>query len=115
MLVSLLSYLMHTIELGLLGQVFVPITSLWITLMFSCALYRLQVRENFQALLDFKLLVKMSVALWRPLALPLLGFYGFFVLVRPLYGLSFFLGFLLILSYTVICLRTMETRKQRVL
>jgi hypothetical protein len=108
-----LDVLLNQIDLGLLGKILLPLGSLWLTLLFSAALYRMQARASFRALVEFRLIANMSKALLRPLTLPLLVFYGFYALVAPLYGLSFFIGFLLILSYTVVCLRTMEQSKRR--
>ena len=113
LLIASLNILLIKVELGLLGKILLPVASLWLTILFSAALYRMQAREHFKALLEFGLILKMSKGLLRPLALPLLVFYGFHVLVSPLYGLSFFVGFLLILSYTVVCLKSMEQSKRR--
>lgn len=113
LLVAFLSHLLGQAGLSLIGTVLTALATLGFTLLFSCALYRLQSQENFSSLAEVRLVIGMSAALWRPLALPLMAFYGFYVLVFPLYGLSFFIGFLLILSYTVLCLRTIEQRRRR--
>lgn len=115
LLLTTLHVLLIQVELGLLGKILLPVGLLWFTLLFSSALYRMQAKENFRALLEFRLILNMTKALLRPLVLPLLVFYGFHVLVAPLYGLSFFIGFLLILSYTAVCLKTIEQSKRRAL
>lgn len=115
LLITSLHILLIKVELGLLGKILLPVGSLWFTLLFSAALYRMQAREHLKALLELSLILNMTKVLLRPLVLPMLVFYGFHVLVLPLYGLSFFIGFLLILSYTVVCIKTMEQSKRRAL
>lgn len=115
LLITSLHILLIKVELGLLGKILLPVGSLWFTLLFSAALYRMQAREHLKALLELSLILNMTKVLLRPLVLPMLVFYGFHILVSPLYGLSFFIGFLLILSYTVVCIKTMEQSKRRAL
>ena len=110
---ALLSQLLGQAGLDLVGTVFSTVTTLAFTLLFSCALYRMQSKNDFRTLREVRLVFGMALALWKPLVLPLMAFYGFYILVFPLYGLSFFLGFLLILSYTVLCLRTLEQHSRR--
>ncbi len=113
LVMALLSRLLGQAGLDLVGTVFSTVITLAFTLLFSCALYRMQSKSDFRSLKEVRLVFGMALALWKPLVLPLMAFYGFYVLVFPLYGLSFFLGFLLILSYTVLCLRTLEQRSRR--
>ena len=112
-IVLILSLILGQVGLGLVGSLLTAVIALGSTLIFSCALYRLQSRGNFNSLVEVKLIAEMAVALFKPLSLPLLAFYGFHVLVFPLYGFSLFLGYLVILSYTVLCLKTMELHKRR--
>lgn len=107
--------LLREAGLFLIGLILVPLVGLYLTLLFCAALYRSQTRQRLLDFRELPLLIQITKNLLRPMAIPLFSFYGLHVLVQPLYGFSFFIGFLLIISYTIICLRTMETRKNQVL
>jgi hypothetical protein len=111
----ILAMLLREVGLVLIGLILVPLVGLYVTLLFCAALYRSQTRDRLLDFRELPLLLQITKGLLRPMAIPLFSFYGLHVLVKPLYGFSFFIGFLLIMSYTVICLRTMETRKNQVL
>lgn len=112
-LVVILKSILSQIGLDFLGSVLAALIILGATLIFSCALYRIQSRNNLNALTQIRIIFGMALILFKPLSLPLLAFYGFHVLVFPLYGFPLFIGNLLILSYSVLCLKTLELRRQR--
>ena len=96
-------------------QIGLTIGVLYFSIVFCVALNRVQALQNFKILSKFRLLIKLSNKLVLPMLIPLLVFYGFHMIVKPLYGVSFFLGFLVLLSYSAISMQTMAIRGKRAL
>ena len=78
--------------------------------LFCAALYRLQMRADFKDVLDLVLIIRMNTLDLLGLILPALVFLGIFALGWPLYGFTFFAGFLLLVTYTGIRYRMLEQR-----
>jgi hypothetical protein len=78
--------------------------------LFSSALYRLQMRAEFKDLLDVPLIMRMTFMELPRLIIPALTFLGVFALALPLYGFALFGGFLILIAYTGLCYREMEHR-----
>lgn len=97
--------------LGALGYLLVAFVFLIASIMFCSALYRLHMYSDYKALLDVALVLQMSCAGVSSFILPVLVFTGFCVLVLPLYGFAFFLGFLFLISQTSLYFRTHELRR----
>lgn len=107
-LVFLLSGIFNSIGLGVMSHLVFSITFLVSSILFSSALYRLQMRSDFKDLLDVQLIVQMSCMEKQRFMIPALVFWGIFALSDHLYGFTFFLGFLLLITYTGLCYRSIE-------
>ncbi len=58
---------------------------------------------------------QLALAALRPLAIPVLAFWGLCVLAVPLYGFAFFFGSWVLLSYSSVLFSSMENKSQPVL
>jgi hypothetical protein len=106
-----ISWVLALISLGALCNVFFLTCVLLATVLFSAALYRYNMREDFKDLLDLSLILRMARLELPHLILPLLVFVGLCVLLMPFYGFSLFSGFLLLITVTSLRYRSLE-RKQ---
>jgi hypothetical protein len=68
-------------------------------ILFSSALFRYQSRTDLKALLDIVPIFQMTYARIPCFIMPMLLFIGIFAIILPLYGVAFFLGFILFLAY----------------
>ena len=68
--------------------------------LFCAALYRFQGSRNFYTLLDFRLILRMALALLQTQFIVLVACYGLFFLFLPLYGFSIFSVLLIALIQT---------------
>jgi len=55
--------------------------------------------EEFQDALQFRRITQQVIHGWKPLALPIVAFWGIFLLALPIYGLSFFIGAWILIAY----------------
>lgn len=107
-LMSLLSGLLATIRLGAISYLVISITVLISPILFSSALYRLQMRSDFKDLLDVALIFRMTYIEMPRFVIPAFVFLGIFALSVPLYGFAVFFGFLMLIAYTGLCYRSLE-------
>ena len=96
----LLSGLLQLVELGALAYLLVAVVFLAAPVLFCAALYRLQTRSDFSDLLDIALIFRMSFTEAPRFIIPALVYVGLFALALPLYGFPFFIGFLLLITFT---------------
>ena len=108
LLASLIAWLMPFVYLGALSSIFFLTSVLLSTVLFSSALYRYNMRRNFKDLLDILLIFRMTRMEMSRLILPGFAFLGFLVLLKPLYGFAIFGGFLVLITYTSLCFRSIE-------
>ncbi|CAA6679586.1 MULTISPECIES: DUF4013 domain-containing protein [unclassified Lentimonas] len=81
------------------------------SVLFSVALYRLQMRSDFKDLLDVVLIVRMSCMKGHEFIIPVLVFLGICAFSLPLYGFAFFVSFLLLIAQASLCYRSLESGK----
>ena len=67
-------------------------------ILFISALSHYHIRENFKDLLNFRLILNNSQAVFSGLIVPSIIFLGFFLWLLPFYGFGLFGGFLLLLT-----------------
>ena len=82
-----------------------------VSVLFCAALYRLQMRSNYRDLLDVVLIARMTFMKAHEFIIPALVFLGICAFSLPLYGFAFFVGFLLLITQTSLCYRSLESRK----
>jgi hypothetical protein len=78
--------------------------------LFSSALYRLQMKSDFKDLLDVGLILRMSYRELPRFIIPALVFLGILAFALPLYGFALFAGFLMLIAYTGLCYRSLVNR-----
>ena len=106
--ISFLSGFIGAIGLGAVAYLLfagVLLVSPWL---FSAALYRLQMRQDFRDLLDLPLIFKLCYAFALPMLVPALALFGIGALLLPLYGFAFFVGALVLIAYSTLCYRVAE-------
>ncbi len=81
------------------------------SVVFCGALYRLQMRSDYRDLLDVVLILRMSYMKAHEFMIPALVFLGICAFSLPLYGFAFFVGFLLLMTQTSLCYRSLEAGK----
>lgn len=69
---------------------------------YMAALYRFVAVGALESLFDLRTIWRMAFAMRWQLALPVLVFTGIFVLFWPVYGLVFFMGFLILTAYSTL-------------
>jgi hypothetical protein len=101
------------LALGLAAMAYLLMSAIFLaaSVLFCAALYRLQMRSNYKDLLDLPLIARMSYMKIADFVIPLLVFAGVCACVAPLYGFALFAGFLLLISYTFLCYRSLESGK----
>ena len=107
----LLTWLMTLIGLGALANVACWIVVLLATVLFSSALYRYNMRQEFRDLLDVMLILRMSRMELPRLIVPTLVFLGVLILLLPFYGFALFSGFLMLITFTGLRYRDIEQRR----
>ena len=60
-------------------------------------------------LLEVALILRLSALHWERMLVPVLVVAGMFFVAGPLYGFSFFIGFVLILSYDLCIFSVLES------
>lgn len=111
LLAVLFSWLMALVFLGALTNVFFISAVLYATVLFSSALYRYNMRQNFNDLLDLSLIFRMTWMELPGLLIPVFFFLGLVVWLLPFYGFSFFGGFLVLITYISLRYRSIEDRR----
>lgn len=107
-----ISSLIGELGLGAFSYLLLSVVFLFSPLLFSAALYRYTRRLDFRDLLDFPLIIRMSLKALPQLIIPAFVFVGIFAVAGPLYGFSFFLAFILVIAQTSICYLAMEQRRK---
>lgn len=99
--------------LGLGALAYISMSSVFLaaSVLFCAALYRLQMRSDYKDLLDVVLIARMSYMKATEFILPALVFMGMCAFALPLYGFAFFAGFLLLVTQTSLCYRSLESGK----
>ena len=107
----LLSSLFCLLHLYLLSYLTLTAMFFVASILFCSALYRFHMKPDFQTLLEVGYVVRMSQAGFSACILPILVFAGIFVLALPLYGVAFFIGFLLLIAQLNLYYRFLELKK----
>jgi hypothetical protein len=107
----LLTWLMAHVGLGALANVVLWLIVLLVTVLFSSALYRYNMRCEFRDLLDIMLILRLSRVELPRLVVPMLVFLGLMILLLPFYGFALFSGFLILITYTSLRFRAIEKRQ----
>ena len=97
--------------LGMMALAYLCMASVFavVSVVFCVALYRLQMRSDYRYLLDVVLILRMSYMKAHAFIIPALVFLGICAFSLPLYGFSFFVGFLLLITQTSLCYRSLES------
>ncbi|TVP75037.1 MAG: DUF4013 domain-containing protein [Puniceicoccaceae bacterium] len=111
LLAVLVGWLVSQVGLAALSNAVLCSAFLLATLLFSSALYRYNMRKNFRDLLDFGLILRMSWMELPRLLVPVFFFLGLVVWLMPFYGFTLFAGFILLITYTSLRYRSLETRQ----
>ena len=80
------------------------------SLLFCAALYRFQSRGDFTDLRDVVLIWRMATVDWISCIIPALVALGIIAFAKPLYGLVFFTGFLILIAFTSLSYQAIEQR-----
>ena len=96
--------------LGALSYLLFSSVFLIAPVLFSSALYRLQMRSDFKDLMNVALIIRMTYREFPRFILPACVFLGICALGLPIYGFPLFAGFLLLIGYTAVCYCSMESR-----
>ena len=97
------SIILYFLTFGLLGVVaYLPlaITGFFSPMIFLAAFMSYLTHEEFRDAFHFRALIQQVIHGWKPLALPVVAFWGIFLLALPLYGLSFFVGAWVLIAYS---------------
>ena len=98
----ILSLVLYFLTFGLLGVVaYLPlaITGFFAPMFFLSSFMSYLKNEEFQDALQFRRITQQVIHGWKPLALPIVAFWGIFLLALPIYGLSFFIGAWILIAY----------------
>ena len=99
----IVSILLYFLTFGLLGVVaYFPlaICGFFSPMFFLSALMAYLKHEEFRDAFQIRILLQEVLSGWKPLALPVVAFWGIFLLAIPLYGLSFFIGAWILIAYS---------------
>ena len=99
----IVSLLLYFLTFGLLGVVaYFPlaICGFFSPMFFLSAFMAYLKHEEFRDAFQIRILLQEVLSGWKPLALPVVAFWGIFLLAIPLYGLSFFIGAWLLIAYS---------------
>jgi len=111
LLASLFSSMLCAIGMIAVAYLFMASVLVVASVLFCSALYRLQMRSDYKDLLDVVLIVRMSFMKAHEFIIPALVFLGICAFSLPLYGFAFFVGFLLLMTQTSLCYRSLESGK----
>ena len=96
------SLLLFFITFGILGVVaYFPIAlcGFLAPVLFLCSLGAYLRAENFRDAFHLRFILEDALRTWKVLALPVVCFWGIFLLALPLYGLSFFVGTWVLIAF----------------
>ena len=99
----IVSLLLYFLTFGLLGVVaYFPlaICGFFSPMFFLSAFMAYLKHEEFRDAFQIRILLQEVLSGWKPLALPVVAFWGIFLLAIPLYGLSFFIGAWVLIAYS---------------
>jgi len=99
----IVSLLLYFLTFGLLGVVaYFPlaICGFFSPMFFLSAFMAYLKHEEFRDSFQIRILAQEVLSGWKPLALPVVAFWGIFLLAIPLYGLSFFIGAWILIAYS---------------
>jgi len=99
----IVSILLYFLTFGLLGVVaYFPlaICGFFSPMFFLSAFMAYLKHEEFRDAFQIRILLQEVLSGWKPLALPVVAFWGIFLLAIPLYGLSFFIGAWILIAYS---------------
>jgi len=99
----IVSLLLYFLTFGLLGVVaYFPlaICGFFSPMFFLSAFMAYLKHEEFKDAFQIRILAQEVLSGWKPLALPVVAFWGIFLLAIPLYGLSFFIGAWVLIAYS---------------
>nr|MBC8189431.1 hypothetical protein [Puniceicoccaceae bacterium] len=108
MLAAGIPWVLALMGLAALSHVFYLSAILMSNALFVSALYRYNTRKDFNDLLNVGLIVRMTWMELPRLVLPSFVVLGAMVWLLPLYGFSFFGGFLILITYTSLRYRSIE-------
>ena len=96
------SLLLFFITFGILGVVaYFPIAlcGFLAPVLFLCSFGAYLRDENFRDAFQLRFIIEEALRSWKVLALPVVCFWGIFLLALPLYGLSFFVGSWVLIAF----------------
>lgn len=96
------SLLLFFTTFGVLGVVaYFPLAACGFVspVLFLCSLGLYLQSENMRDSFQLRGLFQQALLWWKPLALPVVCFWGIFLLALPIYGLSFFVGTWILIAY----------------
>lgn len=99
----IVSLLLYFLTFGLLGVVaYFPlaICGFFSPMFFLSAFMAYLKHEEFKDAFQIRILLQEVLSGWKPLALPVVAFWGIFLLAIPMYGLSFFIGAWVLIAYS---------------
>ena len=99
----IVSIFLYFLTFGLLGVVaYFPlaICGFFSPMFFLSAFMAYLKHEEFRDAFQIRILLQEVLSAWKPLALPVVAFWGIFLLAIPLYGLSFFVGAWILIAYS---------------
>ena len=99
----IVSILLYFLTFGLLGVVaYFPlaICGFFSPMFFLSAFMAYLKHEEFRDAFQIRIPLQEVLSGWKPLALPVVAFWGIFLLAIPLYGLSFFVGAWILIAYS---------------
>ena len=99
----IVSILLYFLTFGLLGVVaYFPlaICGFFSPMFFLSAFMAYLKHEEFRDAFQIRILLQEVLSGWKPLALPVVAFWGIFLLAIPMYGLSFFIGAWVLIAYS---------------
>jgi hypothetical protein len=98
-----LSLVLYFLTFGLLGVVaYLPLAIIGFLapMLFLSSLFEYLRNEELRDAFKFRILGHHVLHTWKALALPVVAFWGVFLLAIPLYGLSFFVGMWVLIAYS---------------
>ncbi len=110
-LAVILSLMFLSLGLPMLAYLTISFMFFASSILFCSALYRFQMKPHYKTLLEVGYIVRMSHICFEACVLPMFVFAGILVLVLPLYGIVFFAGFLILITQSHLCYRSLEFRK----
>lgn len=101
---------LNQVGLSAIGYPLLSMVFVAASLLFCAALYRFQLRGDFTDLRDVALIWRMATVDWKSYIIPALVVLGIIAFAKPLYGVVFFTGFLILIAYTSLSYQAIEQR-----